>query len=129
MSQEPSTLGLEVKFDESDVMANIKRSYEDLESTELKVCLLSFSIFSEKSAIKKRPLIYWWIGEGFITSTKDKRADEIKEEIFEKLMRKDLIQPDSDEPNCELLVKSCTMNPWIRRMLISLARRRRKRGT
>ncbi|PRQ48505.1 putative leucine-rich repeat domain, L domain-containing protein [Rosa chinensis] len=109
------------KEKESDVIANIRRSYEDLDGTELKVCLLSLSIFPENNAIKKRPLIYWWIGEGFITSTKEKRAEEIGEEIFEKLMRKDLIQPGEGEPNCELLVKSCTMHPWIRRMLISLA--------
>ncbi|XP_062006844.1 disease resistance RPP13-like protein 4 [Rosa rugosa] len=119
MSEERPRLG---KEEESDVMiANIRRSYEDLDGTELKVCLLSLSIFPENAAIKKRPLIYWWIGEGFITSTKEKRAEEIGQEIFEKLMRKDLIQPGAGEPNCELLVKSCTMHPWIRRMLISLA--------
>ncbi|KAM5577080.1 disease resistance RPP13-like protein 4 [Rosa sericea] len=119
MSEERPRMGKEIA---SDVMiANIRRSYEDLDGTELKVCLLSLSIFPENADIKKRPLIYWWIGEGFITSTKEKKAEEIGEEIFEKLMRKDLIQPGAGEPNCELLVKSCTMHPWIRRMLISLA--------
>ncbi|KAK9949547.1 hypothetical protein M0R45_005065 [Rubus argutus] len=112
-------------FDRSDAMANIRRSYGDLQGTELKVCLLSLSIFPENSVIRKRPLIYWWIGEGFVTSTQEKTAEEIGEAIFGKLMRKDLIQPDSGESNCELLVKNCTMHPWIRRMLISLARKAR----
>ncbi|KAM5577195.1 disease resistance RPP13-like protein 4 [Rosa sericea] len=121
-SQDQRKLSPEERFDISEAMANIRRSYGDLRGTELKVCLLSFSIFPEGSVIRKRPLIYWWIGEGFITATKEKTAEEIGEDIFAKLLRKDLIQPDPGESNCELLVKNCIVHPWIRRMLISLAK-------
>ncbi|XP_062007402.1 disease resistance RPP13-like protein 4 [Rosa rugosa] len=121
-SQDQQKLSPEESFDKSEAMANIRRSYGDLRGTELKVCLLSFSIFPEGSEIRKRPLIYWWIGEGFITATKEKTAEEIGEDIFAKLLRKDLIQPAPGQSNCELLVKNCIVHPWIRRMLISLAR-------
>ncbi|PRQ48624.1 putative leucine-rich repeat domain, L domain-containing protein [Rosa chinensis] len=125
ISQDQRKLSAEAIFDKSEAMANIRRSYGDLRGTELKVCLLSFSIFPEGSEIRKRPLIYWWIGEGFITATKEKTAEEIGEDIFAKLLRKDLIQPAPGESNCELLVKNCCVHPWIRRMLISLAREAR----
>ncbi|XP_062007389.1 disease resistance RPP13-like protein 4 [Rosa rugosa] len=125
LSQDQRKLSPEERFDISEAMANIRRSYGDLRGTELKVCLLSFSIFPEGSVIRKRPLIYWWIGEGFITATKEKTAEEIGEDIFAKLLRKDLIQPVPGQSNCELLVKNCIVHPWIRRMLISLAREAR----
>ncbi|XP_068335941.1 disease resistance RPP13-like protein 4 [Pyrus communis] len=121
MSQEWSQLGLEDRIYETPAMANIRRTYEDLESMDLKLCFLSFSIFPDGSVMKKRPLIYWWIGEGFFTSTQQKTAEEVGEDIFEKLMRKGLInQTGSNASSCPF-VKSCVLNPWIHRMLISLA--------
>ncbi|KAA8520028.1 hypothetical protein F0562_014298 [Nyssa sinensis] len=37
--------------------------------TELKLCLLCFSMFPEDVIIKKRLMIYWWIGKGFVSQT------------------------------------------------------------
>lgn len=75
--------------------------------------------------IKKRPIIYWWIGEGFIRSTQQKTAEEVGEEIFQNLvMRKGLnIQPHlkASTSSRAVSVNNCTIHPWIRRMLISLA--------
>ncbi|XP_008229558.1 PREDICTED: disease resistance RPP13-like protein 4 isoform X3 [Prunus mume] len=118
LSKELSQKGLEKGIYESRAMANLRRSYEHLEGTELRLCFLSFSIFPEESVIKKRPLIYWWIGEGFITATQDKTAEEVGEEIFGKLMKQGLIQPHGNVN----LSTSCTLHPWIRCMLIGLAR-------
>ncbi|KAB2611487.1 disease resistance RPP13-like protein 4 [Pyrus ussuriensis x Pyrus communis] len=119
MSKEWSQLRLEDRISETPAMANIRRAYEDLESMELKLCFLSFSIFPDGSMMKKGPLIYWWIGKGFITSTQKKTAEEVGEDIFENLMRKGLIsQTGSNESSCPF-VKSCVMNPWIRRMMPS----------
>ncbi|KAM5578629.1 disease resistance RPP13-like protein 4 [Rosa sericea] len=124
MSEEWSQLGLQDRFHDSSAMINMRRTYENLESLELKLCLLSFSVFPEGAEIKKRPLIYWWIGEGFIRSTQQKTAEEVGEEVFQNLvMRKGLnIQPYlKASSSSAILVNSCTIHPWIRRMLISLA--------
>ncbi|BBG99773.1 Leucine-rich repeat family protein [Prunus dulcis] len=99
LSQELSQMGVEKGIYESRAMANMMRSYEHLEGTELRLCFLSFSIFPAESVIKKRPLIYWWIGEGFITGTQDKTAEEVGEEIFGKLMKQGLIQPHGNAVN------------------------------
>ncbi|KAL6136527.1 hypothetical protein ACLB2K_061822 [Fragaria x ananassa] len=125
MSKEWSQLGLVGRFDDSSAMANMRRTYENLESLQLKLCLLSFSIFPEGAEIKKRPLIYWWIGEGFIRSTQQKTAEEVGEEIFQNLvMRKGLIiQPHlkASTSSRAVSVNNCMIHPWIRRMLITLA--------
>ncbi|KAL6144881.1 hypothetical protein ACLB2K_055571 [Fragaria x ananassa] len=125
MSKKWSQLGLQGRFDDSYTMANMRRTYENLENLQLKLCLLSFSIFPEGAVIKKRPLIYWWIGEGFIRSTQQKTAEEVGEEIFQNLvMRKGLnIQPHlkASTSSRAVSVNNCTIHPWIRRMLISLA--------
>ncbi|KAM1359870.1 disease resistance RPP13-like protein 4 [Malus sylvestris] len=125
MSQEWSQLGLADKIYETPAMAKTRRTYEDLESMDLKLCFLSFSIFPDGSVMKKRPLIYWWIGEGFITSTQHKTAEEVGEDIFEKLMRKGLINKTGSKASSCPFVKSCALNPWIRRMLVSLASKAR----
>ncbi|KAM1078056.1 hypothetical protein ACFX15_024664 [Malus domestica] len=104
MSKEWSQLRPEGRISETPAMANIRRAYEDLESMELKLCFLSFSIVPDGSVMKKRPLIYWWIGEDFITSTQKKTAEEVGEDIFENLMRKGLInQTGSNESSMDPL--------------------------
>ncbi|KAJ7973515.1 Disease resistance RPP13-like protein 4 [Quillaja saponaria] len=98
---------------------NLKVSYDNLENLELKLCLLFLSVFPENAVIKKRPLIYWWIGEGLITKTTDKTAEEIGEDIFKELLKLDLIIPSSNRSTP--VVNKCKVHPWIRYLLISLA--------
>ncbi|WJZ84495.1 hypothetical protein VitviT2T_004097 [Vitis vinifera] len=85
----------------------------------IKLCLLCFSVFPPKSVIKKRPLIYWWLGEGLITETED------GERIFGELIKKGLLiakyKPNEQDKNP--IVDSCTMHSWNRLMLISVAKR------
>ena len=100
---------------------NLESTYHNLESHQIKLCLLSFSIFPENSVIKKRPLIYWWIGEGFIDETKTKTAEEVGEAVFEQLIRKDLITPEVHDDSSPV-VNKCSLHPWIHRMLILLAK-------
>ncbi|KAK9924120.1 hypothetical protein M0R45_032507 [Rubus argutus] len=114
-----SQLDVEYGLYETPAMASIKMSYERLESIELKMCCLSLSIFPEGSVIKKRPLIYWWIGEGFVTSAQDETAEEVGEEMFRKLMTCNLIQPHVNASSA--FVNNCTLHPWIHRMLMFLA--------
>ena len=72
--------------------------------------------------IKKRLLIYWWVGEGFINGTREKTAEEVGEEVFEKLINQGLIRPVVDCHDSWPIVNKCNLHPWIRRMLISLAK-------
>ncbi|KAI8008720.1 Disease resistance RPP13-like protein 4 [Camellia lanceoleosa] len=110
---------------ESPAMANLQLSYDALD-IQLKVCLFCLSIFPEKAVVKKKQLIYWWIGEGLISKSKDKSAEEVGEGVFMKLLEKGLIQPYYTGENHKTqnpVVHCCTIHPWIRRMLISAARR------
>uniref|UniRef100_A0A5B7BQF2 Putative disease resistance RPP13-like protein 4 isoform X5 n=1 Tax=Davidia involucrata TaxID=16924 RepID=A0A5B7BQF2_DAVIN len=103
----------------SPAMANLQLSYDVLD-IKLKLCLLCFSVFPEKAVIKKRPLIYWWIAEGLVNRSKEKTAQEVGEGIFKELIEKGLIVPYYKNKKSPI-VDFCTMHPWIRRMLISVA--------
>lgn len=105
----------------SPMMSNLLLTY-DLLDIKMKICLLCFSVFPEEAIIKKRPLIYWWMAEGFIKKSEEKSAEEVGEEIFSKLMNMGIIQPRRKNDKTPI-VDGCTVRPWIRRMLISTARK------
>ncbi|KAJ7973525.1 Disease resistance RPP13-like protein 4 [Quillaja saponaria] len=102
-------------------MKDLQVSYEFLRNHRLRLCLLYFSIFPENAVVKKRPLIYWWIGEGLITKTNQKTAEEVGEAIFEMFLELDLIKPCGDDKSSPI-VNECQLHPWMRYMLISLAK-------
>ncbi|KAF8009958.1 hypothetical protein BT93_J0821 [Corymbia citriodora subsp. variegata] len=101
-------------------MKNLQLSYHNIGSLQLKLCFLSFALFPGDSIIKKRSLIYWWIGEGFVSNRGDKTAEQVGEELYDKLIKQGLIEPDDNDPSP--LINRCKINPCIRYMLISLAR-------
>ncbi|KAA8526443.1 hypothetical protein F0562_008354 [Nyssa sinensis] len=106
----------------SPAMASLQLSYDVLD-IQMKICLLCFAIFPEKVVIKKRPLIYWWIAEGFVTKSKDKTAQEVGEGIFMELIERGLIVPFHHKNKESPIVDRCKIHPWIRRMLITVATR------
>ncbi|KAF5202538.1 Disease resistance rpp13-like protein [Thalictrum thalictroides] len=113
-------LRIEESILESSVMANLQVSY-DILKRQLKLCLLCFSIFPENSEIKKKPVIYWWIGEGLVAHTRGKTAEEVGEGIFQELAEKGMIKPVYK--NKSPMVTSYVMHPWIRLMVVSVARK------
>ena len=119
-------LGIEESILESPAMATLELSYTILD-LHLKMCLLCFAIFPEKAIIKKRSLIYWWIGEGFVRKTKTKTAEEAGEEAFLKLIDMGLINPEykkaMQNKKENPVIDRCTMHPWIRRMVITVAKK------
>ncbi|KAJ6744164.1 DISEASE RESISTANCE PROTEIN RP [Salix purpurea] len=122
--QEWKELGVEEIIHESSKMLNFQASYDTLEKLELKLCFLFFSVFPENAEIKKRPLIYWWIGEGLIAATDDKTAEEEGESIFQELIDLQFIEPYHeipDKPSPD--VNACKMHPWLRHLAISLAQK------
>ncbi|KAL9661095.1 hypothetical protein QQ045_025915 [Rhodiola kirilowii] len=104
---------------ESQAMSSLKVCFENLDYRS-RLCSLCLSIFPEKFEIKKRPLIYWWMGEGFVRGTFAKVAEEEGEDIFNKLCRKGLVQPVYKGRNP--VVDSCSIHPWVRKMLITVAK-------
>ena len=53
-------------YKESAALSLLSSRIENLDN-QLKGCLFSFTAFPENEVIKKRLLIHWWIGEGFVT--------------------------------------------------------------
>ncbi|CAK9176779.1 unnamed protein product [Ilex paraguariensis] len=94
---------------------------------ELKLCLLCFSVFPEDAIIKKRLMVYWWIGEGFVPPIKrtgegienQKTAEEYGKEFFDKLMELGFIEPVNNKGS--LIIGSCKMHPFIRSVVVILA--------
>ncbi|XP_008813357.2 disease resistance RPP13-like protein 4 [Phoenix dactylifera] len=119
-SEKWQQLELEKKILESSAISSLQVSYDNLD-VQLKLCLLCFSVFPENSIIRKRPVIYWWIGEGLVTPTRDNTAEEIGESCFRKLIMKGLIEPVHMKRSP--IIKFCKLHPWMRWMLIAVARR------
>ncbi|KAI4345906.1 hypothetical protein L6164_012992 [Bauhinia variegata] len=106
---------LEKKILEQDsAMKILKVSYDFIQDSHLKFCLVFLSIFPKNAVMRKRPLIYWWIGEGLITT------EEKGEEIFEALLKLELITPYGNGKNP--VVSRCRIHPWIRYLLIVIAK-------
>ncbi|KAL2556660.1 RNI-like superfamily protein [Forsythia ovata] len=121
MSNNWLNLHIEESILDSPTMSNLQLSC-NIPSINLMLCLLTFAVFPEKQLIKKKPLIYWWIGEGFITKSINKVAVEVGEEIFMELINKGFIQPSRKTPK-NPIIHGCTVHPWIHRMLVSMARK------
>ncbi|PIN23646.1 hypothetical protein CDL12_03637 [Handroanthus impetiginosus] len=122
VSKEWVGLGIEDKIFESEAMHNLFASFHCVESSQVKMCLLCLSIFPENSEIKKRPVIYWWIGEGLVAKNANKTADEVGEEVFQDLLNEGFIKPSKENHNTPS-VNSFIVDPWIRRMLILAAKK------
>ncbi|KAL3719083.1 hypothetical protein ACJRO7_004086 [Eucalyptus globulus] len=87
-----------------------------LQPSETNLCLLSLAIFPENSIIKKRSLIYWWIGQDLVSQKEDKTAEQVGEEVYNELLQQDLIEPDDNDASP--LKNRCKMKPLIRYRLL-----------
>ncbi|KAF8019792.1 hypothetical protein BT93_G0471 [Corymbia citriodora subsp. variegata] len=101
------------------LMRKLQISQRNTWSSQLNLCLLSFAIFPENLIIKKRSLIYWWIGQDLVLQRGPKTAEQVGEEVYNELQKQGLIEPDDNDPSP--LMNRCKMHPWIRYMLISVA--------
>ena len=81
---------------DSSTTNKIKKFYNDLDGPPKKSCLLCFSVFPEDAIIKKKVLIHWWVGEGFIIDSQNsdgKTAEETGNEYFKDFIKNDIIEP------------------------------------
>ncbi|TVU34817.1 hypothetical protein EJB05_16669, partial [Eragrostis curvula] len=122
VSQQWKNLEIERKILESPTMSNLQLSYDNLD-LQLKLCLLCFSIFPENSIISRRAMIHWWIGEGLVAATRSQTAEDVGKDCFEKLIAQEMIEPVYQKRSYG--VNQCKLHPWIRRMLVTVARQAR----
>lgn len=122
VSQDWADLGVEAKIVDSDAMSTLCNTFHCLTS-QLKMCSLCLSVFPENAPIKKRPLIYWRMGEGLVAKSGDATAEEVGERVFQELLQEDFIKPTTTTDTDTDTSSSFVVYPWIRRMLILLAQK------
>ncbi|KAK1393609.1 Disease resistance RPP13-like protein 4 [Heracleum sosnowskyi] len=98
--------------------------YDELDC-RMKLCLLCFSAIPEHEVIKKRLMVYWWIGEGFIIpeNSEEKKQDleQLGAKTFDDLLEKHFIY-SADRKDIQE-VDNCRMLPFVRWAVIYLAQR------
>nr|POE94181.1 disease resistance rpp13-like protein 4 [Quercus suber] len=94
---------------------NVEVLYGGLGVTQ-KDCLLCFSVFPEDEIIKKKVLIHWWIGEGFIDG---ENAEETGNEYFKDFIEKGIIELVRKKRRGKS--ENCKMQTSIRSAIIRLA--------
>ncbi|PRQ28695.1 putative leucine-rich repeat domain, L domain-containing protein [Rosa chinensis] len=110
-----------LKTNETMGLTEIEAIYNDLED-RVRPCLLCFSMFPEDAVIKKKVLIHWWVGEGFIDNLgAGETAEKKGNTLFKVFLDKDIVQPfyKRRRPSAD----SCKMQPSIRDAVIELATR------
>lgn len=109
-------------FHETPFCRTIQQRYDSLRS-ELKLCLLCFSVFPENAIISRRLMVYLWIGEGLIPPAYYEEGEETVEEygnkLFKELMDMDFIEPISKRYGCNVSI--CKMHPMVRASLVMIA--------
>ncbi|CAL5411118.1 unnamed protein product [Camellia sinensis] len=119
------------KFEHNTAFQKLEASFLGLSFTS-RDCLLCFLRFPEMASIKKKFLIYWWIGEGFLPPNPEdqktkseialaKTKEDFGNEILGELVAKDFIEPIYK--NCSLVTNSYRMLPFIRSALTITAER------
>ncbi|KAJ1700850.1 hypothetical protein LUZ63_000629 [Rhynchospora breviuscula] len=86
---------------------------------QLRNCLYSLGVFPEKSQLKKRLVIYWWMGLGLVPFGENRRrtAEQLGEIFFSDLVDKGVLIPVIRDHNQE--VDRCTIKLTIHSQLIS----------
>ncbi|XP_029125685.1 disease resistance RPP13-like protein 4, partial [Cajanus cajan] len=114
--QHPTLSLLSQNNDVNLVLKRFQASYDAL-NLHSKLCCLSLSVFPENVVIRKRHIINWWIGEGFVKDTTEKTAEEEGEDVFDELLNSYLIVSHGNS-KCPI-VNKFKISPWIRHMLVS----------
>ncbi|XP_052202148.1 uncharacterized protein LOC127807944 [Diospyros lotus] len=113
-------------FERSSEFKDFQARYLELKE-ELRLCLLCFAVFPENEKIKKKTMVYWWIGEGFVPpvereiTEKDKTAEQFGSKYFDELVAKGFVEPIYRKRSGK--VETCKMHPLVRSMVIRLAKR------
>ncbi|KAM1109406.1 hypothetical protein ACFX13_008955 [Malus domestica] len=109
-------------FEESPAYKEFQVVYNSLRVTT-KLCLLCFAVFPVNEVVKKRVLIQWWVGEGFVNPPVGGKETvlEIADGIFEELTKKGCVEPVNKKRRPSV-VHSFKMHPIIRSAVIVIAK-------
>lgn len=105
------------EFKDSPEFTDFRVIYDTLNAAT-RLCLLCFAVFPANAVVKKRLLIHWWDGEGFLVN-REKTPKEVADEIFEELTKKGCIEPIKKKRRW--FSDSFKMNPLIHSSVIVLA--------
>ncbi|KAI9187381.1 hypothetical protein LWI28_027461 [Acer negundo] len=108
------------KFKQSSFFKEFVASFQKLEDRDKK-CLASFVLFPENTVVKKRLLVYWWIGEGFldVSKTQGKAVEDIASDILDRFRKVDFIL--SVNKKRKMVGNKFKMHPHVRSAMIVLA--------
>ncbi|KAF3338232.1 disease resistance RPP13-like protein 4 [Carex littledalei] len=87
-------------------------------------CLYSLANFPEHTILKRRILIYLWIGLGLVSSFENtnRTAEQLGEIFFSRLVKKGVIIPVHTREHNQV-IDCCTIKPTIHKQLISACKR------
>ncbi|KAG7532588.1 hypothetical protein ISN45_Aa08g002620 [Arabidopsis thaliana x Arabidopsis arenosa] len=105
------------EFEISSAFEEVVEKFQGLDDVTQKLCLLSFAVFPENREVTRTMLMYWWIGEGFIS---DDSENKVKR-ILDAFSAKKLLEPVEDER--KLLPNSYKMEPHVHSAVIYLAKK------
>ncbi|CAL9241771.1 unnamed protein product [Arabidopsis halleri] len=105
------------EFEKSSAFEEVVEKFQGLDDFTQKLCLLSFAVFPENREVTRTMLMYWWIGEGFISC--DDSKNSVKR-ILDAFSAKKLLEPVEDER--KLLPNSYKMEPHVHSSVIYLAK-------
>ena len=77
-----------------EVFRDVKRKFEGLRDDEQRICLLSFAVFPENKEVNRTMLMYWWMGEGILSSQHIpsgkgiRKPEDVVKEILDDSRRK-----------------------------------------
>ncbi|KAJ4745431.1 Disease resistance RPP13-like protein 4 [Rhynchospora pubera] len=91
---------------------------------QLRNCLYSLGVFPENIELKKRLMIYWWIGLGLVPlgGSRNRTAEQLGEIFFSDLVDKGVLIPVIREHNQG--VDRCIIKLTIHRQLISACKKK-----
>ncbi|KAG7532591.1 hypothetical protein ISN45_Aa08g002640 [Arabidopsis thaliana x Arabidopsis arenosa] len=107
------------------VFRYVLREFEELDD-QRKICLLSFAVFPENQEVNRTMLMYWWMGEG-ILSSKDipsekgiLKPEDVVKDILDDFKDRNLIEPveikRKEKPN------SYKMAPFVHSSVVLISK-------
>ncbi|GAB4846534.1 hypothetical protein Ancab_025539, partial [Ancistrocladus abbreviatus] len=103
---------------ETSVFAGFLGRYENLDDEKTKQCLLCFSVFPGGVEIKKRVLIYMWLGKGLIPVPEGVTLEDVGNRIFEKFLERGFLEPVIEDGKVS---NSCKLHNHHHSLVIALA--------
>ncbi|KAJ3679719.1 hypothetical protein LUZ60_017730 [Juncus effusus] len=124
-TEKPSKHSITQQADESEgTSLNFIDNMLDILDPQLRRCLYCLSIFPKGSVIKRRLLVYWWIGLKLVCPKGNNTAEQVGGLLFNELVNKGILIPHMIRRHNDV-VDQCMIEPIIHKKLISSEKRKR----